>query len=48
MTPSHNYLSSVTLLRDQVPSFDEYPFNIPAIAAFDRLTLRKPVTFLIG
>jgi predicted ATPase len=43
-----NYLMRVTLLREQVPSFDEYPFNIPAIAALDTLPLDKPVTFLIG
>jgi predicted ATPase len=43
-----NYLISVSLLRQQVPSFDEYPFNIPAIAAFEELELVKPVTFLIG
>ncbi len=43
-----NYLMQATLLRDRVPSFDEYPFNIPAIAALDTLHFRKPVTFLIG
>jgi len=46
--PARNYLYSVTLLRDQVPSYEAYPFSIPAIAAFDRLAFKKPVTFLIG
>jgi predicted ATPase len=42
------YLFDVTLLRDQIPALDEYPFSIPAIAAFRRLSFDRPVTFLIG
>jgi predicted ATPase len=45
---SRNYLIEVSLLRTEVPDFDRYPFSIPAIRAFDRLKLEKPVTFLIG
>ncbi len=45
---SKSYLISASLLRDRVPSFDEYPFNIPAIAHFDRLEFDQPVTFLVG
>ena len=43
-----NFLISVRLLRDKVPSFGEYPFNIPAIRDFDALDFEQPVTFLIG
>jgi predicted ATPase len=42
------YLREVTLRRDQVPAFDRYPFNLSAIATFDRLVFDSRVTFLIG
>jgi predicted ATPase len=45
---SKNYLIGATLLRDQVPSFDEYPFNIPAIRHLSELEFDQPVTFLVG
>ena len=45
---ARNFLVQATLRRDKVPSFDEYPFNIPAIRDFDELTFEQPVTFLIG
>jgi predicted ATPase len=45
---SKNYLISVSLRRDEVPSFDEYPFNIPAIRHLDHLEFDQPVSFLVG
>jgi predicted ATPase len=45
---ARNFLIRATLLRDKVPSFDEYPFNIPAIAEFRELDFEQPVTFFIG
>jgi len=42
------FLRGVRLVRDQVPSFDEYPFAIPAIRGLDELELDAKVTFLIG
>jgi predicted ATPase len=38
----------VTLLRERVPSFDEYPFAIPAIRGLDEPRFDPGVTFLIG
>jgi len=38
----------VRLDRDGVPSFDAYPFSIPAVRALDTLELDARVTFLIG
>lgn len=37
-----------SLLRDKVPSFDDYPFSIPAIGNLDELEFDQPVTFFIG
>jgi predicted ATPase len=45
---ARNYLIQVELRRDRVESWDEYPFTVPAIRAFERLPLKQPVTFLIG
>ncbi|HET6764546.1 MAG TPA: AAA family ATPase [Longimicrobiaceae bacterium] len=42
------YLRSLSLERDDVPSFDAYPFCLPAIRGLDRLEFRAPVTFLVG
>ncbi len=45
---ARNYLVELTLLRDKVPSFDEYPFSIPAIGGLSRLEFDQPVTFFVG
>jgi len=36
------------LLRDEVPSFDVYPFQLPAIRSLEELPLDAQVTFLVG
>ena len=38
------HLLSIQLLRDSVASFDEYPFNLPAVRSLDRLELHPKVT----
>ena len=45
---ARGYLHAVRLLRDQVPSFDHYPFSIPAVRTLDELELDPKITFLIG
>jgi predicted ATPase len=42
------YIREVVLLRKEVPSFDRYPFNLPAIRHLDCLALHSGVTFLVG
>lgn len=42
------YLRHAELLRDRVPSFNDYPFSLPAIRNFERIVFEAPVTFLIG
>jgi predicted ATPase len=41
-------VSHVELRRDDVPSFDQYPFSLPAVRHLDRLELHPQVTFLVG
>lgn len=43
-----HYLLEVRLLRDKVPSFDQYPFSLPAVHGLDRIELHPAVTFLVG
>lgn len=42
------YLREILLLRENVASFDSYPFDIPAIRDFERLTFNAQVTYLVG
>lgn len=42
------FILSASLLREKVPSFGEYPFNLPAVRALDTLTLHPAVTFIVG
>ena len=42
------FVRSVTLVREQVASFDKYPFSIPAIRNLHTLELHPKVTFLVG
>src|SRR6266498_407102 len=42
------FLHSVGLKRDEVPDFDQYPFNVPSVRTLDRLELHPAVTFFVG
>ncbi|MGA4721133.1 AAA family ATPase [Fictibacillus nanhaiensis] len=42
------FLKRIKLLRDEIESFKEYPFSIPAISKLDEIHLEKNVTFLVG
>lgn len=42
------YVRSISLKSEEVPSFRDYPFNLPSFKALNELTLHPKVTFLIG
>jgi predicted ATPase len=42
------YLRSVSLKRDAISAFEEYPFSIPAVRELDTLEFHPDVTFLVG
>jgi predicted ATPase len=42
------YVQAVHLVRERVPSYDRYPFAIPAIRSLEELDLHPQVTFFIG
>jgi predicted ATPase len=45
---SRQYIAEIRLKRDEVPSFETYPFALPAIRNLDALELHPAVTFIIG
>ncbi|MCF2446712.1 AAA family ATPase [Dyadobacter sp. CY345] len=45
---SKPYLREVQLLSNEIPSRDEYPFNIPAIKGLSSLQFHPDVTFVVG
>lgn len=42
------FLLWAELLRDKVPSFDAYPFSLPAVRNLAKITFHPQVTFLVG
>ncbi len=43
-----SHLVSVVLRRDLVPSYEEFPFCLPAVRYLDELEFHPKVTFLVG
>ncbi|QYR21161.1 AAA family ATPase [Paenibacillus sp. sptzw28] len=43
-----SYIRSVELLRNDVPDFDRYPFNLGSIREMDTLPLHPKVTYIVG
>lgn len=41
-------LRDIRLARDRVPSFERYPFSLPAVRGLHRLELHPRVTFFVG
>lgn len=45
---SSRYLRAARLDRDAVPSFERYPFSLPAVRELETISFRRPVTFVVG
>ena len=45
--PKH-FAARVTLLRDKVESFDDYPFCVPVVRMLESIELHPRMTFLVG
>src|SRR5258708_36188546 len=45
---SRQYVSEIRLKREEVESFDRYPFSLAAVRPLERLELHPAVTFFIG
>ena len=48
MAASESLVRAVLLRRDEIPSFESYPFSIPAVRLLVELDLSAPVTLLAG
>ena len=48
MTTHPLFVRGIALKRENVPSFDHYPFDVPVVRALDELEFTSQVTFLIG
>lgn len=42
------FVRSVTLRRDKVASFDQYPFCLPVVRSLNQIELHPKVTVLVG
>ncbi|MFJ7729497.1 AAA family ATPase [Neobacillus sp. NPDC097160] len=42
------YIRSIKMKRDEIPSFKKYPFNLPSLKTLDELSFHPNVTFLVG
>ena len=45
---SKQYVSQVRLRVNDIPSFDRYPFSLPAVRHLDVLDLHPKITFIVG
>jgi predicted ATPase len=45
---SCGFVLGASLLREKVPSFDAYPFNLPVVRTLETLGLHRAVTFIVG
>lgn len=48
MESANNYIRSVELLREKVPSFSAYPFNLPVIRELSGVEFHSKVTYFVG
>jgi len=48
MAPSPQFLRSIRLVREDVPSFDDYPFSLPAVRELFELSFHPSVTYFVG
>lgn len=48
MTLAQPYLIEIRLKKDKIPSFEQYPFSLPAIKNLSALKLHPKVTFIVG
>jgi predicted ATPase len=46
--PVPAFIPSISLARERVPSFDAYPFSLPAVRELERLELHPAMTIFVG
>ncbi len=48
MLVSKQFVAEISLKREEIDSFDGFPFCLPAVRVLDRLELHPAVTFFVG
>lgn len=48
MMATSQYVNRITLQRDQVDSFEKYPFSLPALRSLNHLDLHPKITYFVG
>nr|WP_051405114.1 AAA family ATPase [Bacillus cihuensis] len=48
MLPLESYIRRVELKREAIPSFDTYPFSLPAVRPLTNVELHPNITFFVG
>jgi predicted ATPase len=48
LSQATQYIKSVDLKRDEVSSFEKFPFHLPAVRDFRKLNFHPNVTYMIG
>jgi len=48
MAPSPQFLRSIRLMREEIPTFDAYPFSLPAVRELFELSFHPAITYLVG
>lgn len=48
MIASKPYLKEISLKRESIESYEQYPFSIPSIKTLDKVEFHPDVTFIVG
>ncbi|GEN32112.1 putative ATPase [Cerasibacillus quisquiliarum] len=48
LNPDTQYIKSIDLKKDEIPSNHQFPFNLPVIKTFQKLQLHPNVTYIVG
>ncbi|KYG26693.1 AAA family ATPase [Alkalihalobacillus trypoxylicola] len=48
LNKDNQYIRMITLLRERIEDFDQFPFSLPAISTFEQLRFHPNVTYIIG
>ncbi|MGE8206476.1 AAA family ATPase [Heyndrickxia sp. NPDC080065] len=45
---SNQYIKFIELKRNEIPSFNHFPFNLPVVKTLNKLSFHPKVTYLVG
>jgi len=48
LSAENQFIKSVALKRNEIPSFESFPFNIPAVEMLEEIRFHPNVTYIIG